>query len=279
MNLARAGDTFCPNVMVWTGMKGFVITSWEAIRAGIENPGLILPSWSEQTPGLNSSLMALLLIPVLVGLASSLTHCAGMCAPIHFYLASKQGKGVYAYHAGRVTTYAGLGLIAGSLGSALFQSEPLGPWARVTATLLALMYGLMALHWFGVLPVGQWIEKTVGKIMARPAARIMPHFRSGGKAGSLALFGAGMAGGLLPCPTTQAMLLFSVGLSHVWSGAIAMAVMGLGTMPLFLALRPKWAGGPRRHARVFASILGLIFVALAVQKVHGAWFAAAPTCH
>lgn len=260
-------------------MSGAEPSGWGALRIAFGNPSALLQSWSDQSSGLGAPLVALVLIPMVVGLASSLTHCAGMCAPIHFFLASKQGKAVHAYHAGRVTTYAALGLVAGSLGHAVFQTEPLGPWAKVTATVLAVMYGLMAMHWFGFLPIGQWIEKSIGKRMARPAARIMPQFRSGGKASGLTLYGAGLAGGLLPCPTTQAMLLFSVGLSHVWTGAIAMAVMGLGTMPIFLALRPKWAGGPKRHARVFASLLGVIFVALAIQKVHGAWFVAVPRCH
>jgi uncharacterized protein len=262
-------------------MSVFGAWNWDAIRAGFENPSQWMHSLTSQSQGqtLTSSWMVLLLIPVLVGVASSLTHCVGMCAPIHFFLASKQGKGVYAYHVGRIVTYAGLGLLAGWLGHSLFQSAPLGKWAKVTATLLAVVYGFMALHWFGILRMGDWLEKTIGPLLSRPMSRIMPQFRSGNRAGVPSLFLAGLAGGLLPCPTTQAMLLFSVGLSHAWSGALTMAVMGIGTMPIFVALRPRWAAGPRRHARVFATVLGLIFVALAVQKVHGAWFVPVPSCH
>jgi sulfite exporter TauE/SafE len=61
------------------------------------------------------------LFPVAVGLGSSVTHCAGMCGPIHFFLASRSrdARSIWNYHAGRVLGYAVLGLLAGGLGSVL----------------------------------------------------------------------------------------------------------------------------------------------------------------
>lgn len=230
-----------------------------------------------------------------VGLFSSLTHCAGMCAPIHFFLAAKGGLAAYTYHFGRIITYVFLGALAGGLGHGLWHA-PASTLSRIGASSLALVYALMALHWFGVLPWAAWMERVFKPLatLARKGMRL--EALRGGQAqdadagefafglGRLArFFGAGLAGGLLPCPTTQAGLLMAIGVGHASSGALVMLVLGMGTLPVFVALRPTWmrliSQGPRRFARAYGFALGLVFIALAVAKVHGAWFVAAPRCH
>jgi uncharacterized protein len=225
-----------------------------------------------------------------IGLFSSLTHCAGMCAPIHFFLAARGGVAVYAYHFGRIVTYIILGTLAGGLGHGLWHA-PASTLSRIGASTLALVYALMALHWFGVLPWAVWIEKGLKPLatLARKGMRL-DHVTPTQTSDSVSdmgrtfgFLGAGLAGGLLPCPTTQAGLLLAIGLGHASAGALAMALLGLGTLPVFVALRPAWAKrlsqGPRRFARAYGITLGLVFFALAIAKVHGAWFAAAPRCH
>jgi len=57
---------------------------------------------------------ALVVSALLLGLAGS-PHCAAMCGPIHLFLARAGGRGLWAYHVGRVITYGGIGALAGVL--------------------------------------------------------------------------------------------------------------------------------------------------------------------
>lgn len=226
----------------------------------------------------NASGPALIGFALLVGAASSFTHCAGMCAPIHLFLAARRGGQVYAYHAGRITTYVALGVLAGLLGQglALPSSTIL---TRVTASVLALAYILMALHWLGWLRLANRMEAWLGHWLGKPAAKALPALAQSTQPSPWPVYVAGLAGGLLPCPTTQALLLVGLGLGKPLQASAAMLALGLGTLPVFAVLRPKLARGPRRHALAFARVLGLIFIGLAIVKVHGAWFTSHPSCH
>ncbi len=226
----------------------------------------------------NASGTALIGFALLVGLASSFTHCAGMCAPIHLFLAARRGFQVYAYHAGRITTYTLLGCLAGLLGQSL--SLPSNTTlTRVTASVLALAYVLMAMHWLGWLRIANRTEAWLGHWLGKPAGKALPALAQSSQTSPWPVYVAGLAGGLLPCPTTQALLLVGIGMGKPLQASIAMMALGIGTLPVFAVLRPKLARGPRRHAIAFARLLGLIFIGLAILKVHGAWFTSQPSCH
>lgn len=228
-----------------------------------------------QTP---ESLGALLVAALIIGLGSSVTHCAGMCAPIHFFLASRRGKGVYTYHLGRLTTYITLGLTAGSIGKGLdWSGKPFG--IKLAAILLAGVYLAMALHWFGLWRLAGGLEKMWSQWLSGPVLKRMRSAIQTDSIGQPGLFGMGLAGGLLPCPTTQAMLIIALGLGRpIWS-AIAMLVLGVGTLPVFMALTPRAVRAPGRFGRYFTHSMGIVFLVLAAHKIHAAWFQAIPACH
>ena len=66
-----------------------------------------------------------MIIPLVLGLFSSL-HCVGMCGPIvlalpvHNLTIEQRTLRIIAYHLGRISTYALLGALFGSVGKGLF---------------------------------------------------------------------------------------------------------------------------------------------------------------
>jgi hypothetical protein len=223
------------------------------------------------------------LFPVAVGLGSSVTHCAGMCGPIHFLLASQRGAGraVWLYHAGRILGYAVLGLLAGSVGSALAGGLTGGPAGEVLKTAaawtLAVLYGLFGLQLLGWLPRAFRLETHAAALFP---ARAFGRLAAEGRAGTV-LFPAGLLASLLPCPSTHAVLLFAVGLGDPLLGAAAMAALGAATLPVF-ALIPRRRPAAGSLARGFGNALGLVFLGLAAWRVYGVAFphlAGAPACH
>lgn len=171
------------------------------------------------------------------GFFMSLGHCLGMCGPLVAAYAAAQGRGRrlaalpahLTYHAGRLTTYAALGLGLGLLGSATrltgsaaFQG---GLSLLVGVLMLALSLGLA-----GWLPTQRWVESSrLGGAVARRARGLLGTRRHGGR------FLLGVANGLLPCGPVYAMALGTVTAAKPLLGAGAMAMYGFGTVPVLVA--------------------------------------------
>lgn len=217
--------------------------------------------------------------PVAVGLGSSATHCAGMCGPIHLFLASKAPHGgVWRYHAGRIAGYTLLGAAAGLFGNALAGGLTGGPWGETVKAssgwLLAALYAYFGLQLLGLLPRNLRLETQAARLFpARAFGRMAA--RDGGAA---LLFPAGLMASLLPCPSTHAVLLFAVGLGDPSLGAAAMAALGFSTLPFF-ALVPQRLPAAVPMARHYGTALGMLFLGLSAWRIYGAAFAGTPACH
>jgi sulfite exporter TauE/SafE len=220
------------------------------------------------------------LFPVAVGLGSSVTHCAGMCGPIHFFLASrgKEAGSVWRYHAGRILGYSILGLLAGGLGSALaggLTGGAFGETIKASAGwLLAALYALFGLQLLGWLPRKLRLETHAGALFP---SRLFGRMAAEGRADAL-LFPAGLLASLLPCPSTHAVLLFAMGLSDPLLGAASMAALGLSTLPVF-ALIPRKLPAGIPFARHYGHVLGAVFLGLSAWRIYGAAFQGTPACH
>jgi uncharacterized protein len=222
--------------------------------------------------------------PVAVGLGSSFTHCAGMCGPIHFFLASKRGIGnsIWLYHAGRITGYGLLGAALGLLGH-VFTGLASNGFRIGAALLLAFTYGAFGLGLLGWLPSGMNIEKRLGFLFpARFLSRLSASGSSSGSSSALnkaVLFPAGLTASLLPCPSTHAVLLWSLGLDHPWKSSLAMVLLGISTLPVFAVLsrgatsRPAWSG------RFYQGMLGAAFLGLSAWRIYGIATQGPASCH
>lgn len=163
-----------------------------------------------------------------LGLAGSL-HCAGMCGPLMLVLPAGGSRvrfvsGRLAYHAGRLGTYAALGLVFGLLGRSLAVFG-VQRWVSLVAGILMLL-ALAAL-----LPRQMAVPALalVGKLKS-VVGRLLQH-RS---VGSLALLGG--LNGLLPCGLVYAAAAGAAATGGVVSGVQYMVLFGLGTLPLMLGL-------------------------------------------
>ena len=210
--------------------------------------------------------LALPLALFLGGLASGL-HCAGMCGGISAGFSLLQRKHVVkrqmVFNAGRITSYAAAGAVAGALGSAGAYMVAVLP-AQVFLYLFSSAFVLLAgVHLMGfALPLAS-LEKIGLPVWRRVqplAARLLPA-RSLPQA-----FAAGLAWGWLPCGLVYGALLAAVFAGGAAQGAIAMAAFGTGTLPWLVlagvaaARLRSWSHLPRlRRAG------GLVLVGL------GAW--------
>lgn len=165
----------------------------------------------------------------ILGLAGSL-HCAGMCGPLAMALpASGNGRAGYVtgrilYNLGRLTTYALIGVLFGLIGRSLVLFG-IQRWVSIGAGVLILA-GLLLSGRLGLATPAfttvNWLKKSLGRLLRHRSL------------GALYLFGA--LNGLLPCGLVYAAATGAAAAGGVFAGAAYMAVFGIGTVPLMLAL-------------------------------------------
>ena len=197
----------------------------------------------------------------LAGLAGSFLHCLGMCGP--FVLGQVAGRALSAsengqsygelrrlrdgallpYHLGRITTYAGLGALAGLIGRLIFSL----PHLRSVAAALLLFAALVLLAQMlprlaSLLPANRALAPLAG-LLLRLAGK-----KGGAPGRSLfALYRFGLLLGFLPCGFLWSALAASAASGGAAEGALAMACFGFGTVPALAGL--GWSGAlfGRRH--------------------------------
>ena len=156
-----------------------------------------------------------------LGLGGSL-HCAGMCGPLMVALLPG-GRGGAAYHGGRILSYVLLGLVLGLVGHGLH----LAGWQRglsLVAGVLLLTGGFLASR----LALDAWLVRSVGWVKRLFGLGL-------GRRGVPSMVLLGMANGFLPCGLVYAAGLSAAASGSALSGAGAMALFGLGTLPVLLA--------------------------------------------
>ncbi|MDO5651932.1 MAG: sulfite exporter TauE/SafE family protein [Moraxella sp.] len=168
-------------------------------------------------------------------------HCLGMCGGLvtAFGLSMKDTSPakrrllIGTYHAGRLTSYATLGVIASLFGAGVlepFLTNNSLPRILLGAGLIfaaLLMLGLPVLKNIEKLGLGLWQK------LSPIRSKLFP-LTTPSKA-----FTAGLLWGLLPCGLVYGALVLSVGMGatagNPWVGAVFMLVFGLGTLPMLIA--------------------------------------------
>lgn len=224
--------------------------------------------------------MTAYLLVFLAGLAGSL-HCVGMCGGFACALGGDpRGRGAalrrqLLYNAGRITTYAFLGSLAGLLGAALVggpeDSGPLLLAQRLLSFVAGLLMVLVGLQFAG------WLRRVhvapLGPGGLAAAGALHSLLRTPGAGAPLAL---GVFNGFLPCPLVYAFLAHTAAVClgdpgrAVTTGALTMTAFGLGTLPALLlawwlgsglrtlALRSFWRRRGVQLAGAFIVLLGLV---------------------
>ncbi len=183
------------------------------------------------------------LVAAIVGLLSAL-HCIGMCGGIVGALIfslppSRRGNRghllcfILAYNLGRVMSYALAGALFGWAGAAILSigvDSGLPRLLRVLAASVTIGIGLHVAGWF---PRFAFIERLGEPLWRRlePLGRRLLPVDSLPRA---LLYGA--LWGWLPCGLVYAMLLGAPAQSSPTAGAVYMALFGLGTLPVMIAV-------------------------------------------
>jgi len=175
----------------------------------------------------------------LLGLFGGL-HCIGMCGGIVSALnsaggnADSQSKRVaqqLLYSAGRISSYAVAGAVAGGLGWSLLSL--IGPeaarWLRILAGAFLIAAGLyLAGWWFGLARLER-LGAHAWRHLSPLSGRLQPLDRAWKQ------FAAGAVWGWLPCGLVYAALAGASAAGGAAAGAAMMAAFGLGTLPALLA--------------------------------------------
>ena len=200
----------------------------------------------------------------LFGLLGSF-HCVGMCGAIALALPGAGGPrrhyvaGRVLYNLGRVTTYALLGAAAGVLG----QGLRLAGWQQSLSLLsggLILLLVVTPERYLGRAAAFLDLDVVLAKVKSRLAYFYQRPSLS-------ALYTTGLLNGLLPCGLVYLALAGALSAPGVAGAAAYMALFGLGTLPLMLALSLTgqlvpmlWRGRLRRAVPVLAMALAGLFI-------------------
>jgi sulfite exporter TauE/SafE len=180
-----------------------------------------------------------LLTLFLAGLVGGLTHCAGMCGP---FVAAQvngepgigrlRGAALVPYHAGRMTTYALLGIVA-----ALLSQQIMGtPLQHGMSVLFLTLAGILFIG--SALPQARrWLSafrlkrlSRLGALLGRAARPFMGH------SDMLHRYALGVLLGFLPCGLIFAALMVVATTGNPFTAALGMMVFTLGTVPALFAV-------------------------------------------
>jgi sulfite exporter TauE/SafE len=224
-----------------------------------------------------TELWPLLSAAFITGLLGS-AHCFGMCGGISGLFAvnasvqslKQQIPKAIAYNAGRVATYAILGLVVATLGKGAVDSIPaLAAPVRLASGLLIILVGLQVAFNWRILSV---VENAGAQLWRRvaPAAKGLVPVES-----ILQALGLGLIWGLLPCGLVYSVLLLAATTAEPSSGGLVMIAFGLGTMPAMIATGvsasklAQFMSRKRVGAGLLIIALGLATIAMPVMKLSG----------
>jgi len=200
----------------------------------------------------------------LFGLLGSF-HCVGMCGAIALALPSPgQTRGRYVagrvlYNLGRVTTYSLLGALAGLLG----QGLRLAGWQQSLSVLSGALILLLVVTPERLLSRGT-TRLGFDTVLSRVKSQLAYFYQ---QPSLRALYATGLLNGLLPCGLVYLALAGALSVPGGAGAALYMALFGLGTLPLMLALSLtgqlvplRWRSRLRRAVPLLASALAGLLI-------------------
>jgi sulfite exporter TauE/SafE/copper chaperone CopZ len=190
-------------------------------------------------------------------------HCLGMCGGFVLSYSTKL-EGKYnplphlAYNMGRVITYSFLGLVVGFLGSLVSISYATQGVLIIFASFVMVILGL---NLMGVLTVFRGLnlglKNPLGGLVAKASK------------GNRGPFVLGLLNGFVPCGMVYIVLFTYVPLAgSALEGALAMAVFGLGTIPLMFLYGSAIAKLSGILSKNFVKYSGVIVLVLAVVMLN-----------
>jgi len=178
------------------------------------------------------SLNAIFEIGFLMGLIGSV-HCIGMCGPLVMALPISQQtnfqkwQSILLYHAGKITSYAVLGILLGMFGSQL-------PLYGVQENLSIVMGSIMLLYVIYIFVIKSQLAPKFLKfnLLYTFIVKKMGYlFKSKNRA---VFYFIGILNGLLPCGMIYVALTSALATQNILQGGLIMTFFGIGTMPALI---------------------------------------------
>jgi len=229
---------------------------------------------TELFPALTAALLA--------GLLGS-AHCLGMCAGISGLFAvnssvtTMRGQIPMAitYNAGRVVSYAILGIVVGTFGSVIVKASPgMAGTIRMLSGVVIILVGLKVAFDLRLLNPLERMGGTLWSRIAPAAQRLVP-VTSIPRA-----FGLGLVWGWLPCGLVYSVLLIAATTARPVDGAAVMLIFGIGTMPAMVLTGLGAAQLAqlmrRRSTRVGLGLLIVVLGALTIAMPLSGWMSPDP---
>ena len=207
--------------------------------------------------------MSALLLTVLGASLAGSVHCAGMCGPLVALTVGGSPSVPRAlaaqapWHLGRAIIYAGLGALAGAIGTALDLAAALAGAPRIAmlaAGAVLVILGVRSIVRRGA--SGAACPSIFRSRIVRRLAALAPSARA------LVL---GLLCGALPCGWLYAAVLVAAG-SGSWSlGSLVMIAFWAGTIPALVGvsslgiLLPRLLAPLQRHGPLIAGVVMLVF--------------------
>ena len=172
-------------------------------------------------------------IAFVLGITGSL-HCVGMCGPIALSIPINNNtlfskiSGAFIYNFGRVITYSFLGLLFGIIGKtfSLFGLQQA----------LSILVGVIILIWIfkfsflqNILSKINFIDRLLSLLRKNISKLFSTHSNT-------SLLSIGLLNGLLPCGLVYLAIAGAVTFGSILNSIFFMAVFGLGTLPMMLAI-------------------------------------------
>lgn len=202
------------------------------------------------------------------GLLTSI-HCVGMCGGIVMTQciptpAAPSGEAAgkprawlapsLLYNAGRLVSYAAVGVIVGGAGHAVSFH---GIWKGTVPIIGGLFMIIMAINLLGIFP-------ALRKFNIRPpsffAKKVM---RSTGRSPAY----AGLLTGLMPCGPLQIMQLYALGAGSALGGAASMLAFAAGTVPVLFAFGALNTAINKKHSLAVLKASAAVVLVLGILMI------------
>jgi sulfite exporter TauE/SafE len=199
-----------------------------------------------------------------VGLLGSF-HCLGMCGPLVLALPvnaqnkAKALSGRLLYNSGRIVTYSLVGLIMGMFGQSLSfvsSQQALSLAVGILILMLILLPSQVSQKFNFMSPIARFTSKVKQQFALQ--------FR---KKTYRAYFFTGMLNGLLPCGLVYIALAGTIATGNSVEGMAYMALFGLGTLPMMLAvsfagqyITLQWRSRLTKLVPVFTIVIACLFI-------------------
>jgi sulfite exporter TauE/SafE len=202
-------------------------------------------------------------------------HCMGMCGPPVFAFPGKSGKfdSHLCYHAGRIITYTGIGIVMGSLGLALANLAAaagfdfLSTLARIQlvfSLLAGIFLALFGLGQLGILGQADWLVISNPRKIPGYGFVVGSAFQKSDR-GLMVM--TGMFMGFIPCGLSFAAFSRALAASRPLEGGAFLLAFGLGTLPGLLLLGTGASVIARQYRRHFDLFSGMLMIGMAASLI------------